>query len=266
MAFNPRTSDSNGRLWGARAEDWANIQEPVQKPIYQSVFDATQLDQGVRYLDVGCGSGLAVQIADARGAIASGLDAAQELLEIAQSRTPNASFQVGDLEALPFEDGAYDLVTGFNSFQYAGNPALALAEAKRVVSDNGSVVIATWGEPEGMEAASVVAALKPLMPPPPPGTPGPFALSDENALRDFAKQASLHPVEVFDVDSPFEYTNLETAVLGLSSAGVAAKVMEAVGVDLVENAYRDAIAGFVQTDGSVKIAATFRCLVATPNK
>ncbi len=264
MAFNPRTSDSNGRLWGARAADWANIQEQVHKPIYQSVFDATHLDHGVRYLDVGCGSGLAVQMADARGAIASGLDAAQELLKIAQSRTPKASFQVGDLEALPFDDGAFDLVTGFNSFQYAGNPALALTEARRVVSDNGSVVIATWGDPEGMEAAGLVAALKPLMPPPPPGTPGPFALSDENALREFANLASLNPVNVFDVDSPFEYANIETAVRGLSSAGVAAKVMEAVGVDLVEKAYQDAIAGFVQPDGSVKVAATFRCLVATP--
>lgn len=141
---------------------------------------------------------------------------------------------------------------------------MALAEAKRVVSKNGSVVIATWGEPEGMEAANLVAALKPLMQPPPPGTPGPFALSDENALREFAEQASLQPIDVFDVDCPFGYSDAETAVRGLCSAGVAAKVTEAVGVDLVEKAYRDAIDQFVQPDGSVKVEATFRCLVSKP--
>lgn len=116
MVGNPKTSDSNGRLWSAGAADWANIQEQVHKPIYRSVFDAVHLDQGTSYLDVGCGSGLAVQMADARGAISSGLDAAPELLKIARSRTPKASFQVGDLEALPFDDGVFDLVTVFTRF------------------------------------------------------------------------------------------------------------------------------------------------------
>jgi hypothetical protein len=40
-----------------------------------------------------------------------------------------------------------------------------------------------------MEAASLVAALRPLMLPPTPGAPGPFALSDESGLRRFAAES-----------------------------------------------------------------------------
>ncbi len=127
---------------------------------------------GTRYLAVGCGAGMAAQIAAARGAQVSGLDAAEAPLEIARRRAPQGDFRQGDLEELPFDDDGFDVVTGFNAFQYAGNPTVALAEARRVTRPGGTVVIMTWGNPDGMEAALLVAAIRPLMPPPPPGAPG----------------------------------------------------------------------------------------------
>ena len=264
MPDSSRTSEVNGRLWGARAEDWANHQERVHAPVYRAVLDAARVGAGTRYLDVGCGSGMAVNMASARGASATGLDAAGDLLKIASSRTPAADFHAGDLEELPFGDGAFDVVSGINAFQYAGNPVAALSEARRVVGDRGTVVVVTWGEPDGMEAARLVAAIRPFMPPPPPGAPGPFALSQEGALRGFAGKAGLEPVEIFDVDSPFEYPDIETAVRGLSSAGVAVKAMELAGEDAVEGAYHSALAEFLQADGRVRVAASFRCLLARP--
>ena len=264
MTTNSRTSDVNGRLWGARASDWSNYQERVHEPVYQAVLDAAGVGSGTRFLDVGCGAGLTVNLAVARGAEATGLDAADDLLRIAASRTPTAAFHVGDLEDLPFRDGEFDVVSGINSFQYAGNPVSALSEARRVAGENGKVVVVTWGEPEGMDAAKLIGALKPLMTPPPPGAPGPFALSNERALRRFAEQAGLKAIEIFDVDCPFEYSDIGSAVRGMSSAGVAVKAMETAGEDAVEEAYRNAFAEFQEPDGSVRVGATFRCLVAVP--
>ncbi len=86
-------------------------------------------------------------------------------------------------------------------------------------------MIMTWGKPEGMEAATLLAALRPFLPPPPPGAPGPFALLDEAALRGFAAGAALESVEVFDVDSPWRYPDLSTALRGLSSSGVAVRAI-----------------------------------------
>jgi hypothetical protein len=71
-----------------------------------------------------------------------------------------------------------------------------------------------------MEAASLIAALRPLLLPPPPGALGPFVLSDEPALRQFAAEAGLSPVAVFDVACPFVYSDQITAVRGLNSSGV----------------------------------------------
>ena len=102
------------------------------------------------------------------------------------------------------------------------------------------------------------------MPPPPPGAPGPFALSDEAALRQFASDAGLDPTEVFDVESPFIYADEDTAVRGQNSSGVAARAMENTSEDAVTGAHKDAISPYRQIDGGYRIDATFRCLVAHP--
>jgi len=258
----PQTAEVNSRLWGARAHDWANIQERTALPVYMAVYDRIGLTAGAAHLDAGCGAGLAAQVAAERGACVSGLDAAEKLLAFARTRVPNGEFHLGELENLPFTDNSFDLVTGFNSFQYAGNPGLALAEAKRVARQGAEVVILTWGVPERMEAAALIAAIKPLLPAPPPGTPGPFALSNEDALCEFATSAGLSPVEVFDVNSPWHYPDAATALRGLKSAGVAIRAIEHAGEAAVDSAYSKAIEPFRQTDGTCLIEATFRCLIA----
>src|SRR5262250_1907643 len=100
----PKTGKLNGRLWGARANDWAELQEPMTRPIYDAVFERIDLGTQTNYLNIGCGSGLAAQLATERGAKVSGIDAAENLLAIARSRIPGGQFRVADLEELPFAD------------------------------------------------------------------------------------------------------------------------------------------------------------------
>jgi SAM-dependent methyltransferase len=256
----PKTGQLNGRLWGERARDWADLVEPMTRPVYVAVFERISMGAQTNYLDVGCGSGLAAQLAAERGAKVNGVDAAENLLAIARSRVPAGQFHVADLEELSFTDKTFDVVTGFNSFQYAANPDAALAQAKRVAKPGGTVVIVTWGKPEGMQYATLMGALKAIVPPPPPGTPGPFALSDEHALRQFAAKAGLEPKEVIDVDTPFHYADLSTALRGLTSSGNAIRAAELSSDDAVRKAYSDALEQFRQPDGRYRIGATFRCL------
>ncbi|TSA87813.1 class I SAM-dependent methyltransferase [Deinococcus detaillensis] len=258
----PRTAAFNAPLWGSRARDWADLQESLCRPMYLAAYERLGLSAGCDHLDVGCGAGLAAQLSAERGASVRGLDASPNMLAIAQERVPTADFLEGDLEALPYADDRFDLVTGFNSFQYAGNPGVALGEAKRVARPGGQVLIMTWGDPEGMEAASLVRALGPLLPLPPPGAPGPFALSDEVALRAFATGAGLEPQEVFDVPLTWHYADLTTALLAQLSSGVSARAIAHSGEEAVKVAYHRALEPYRQTDGSYTIGASFRCLTA----
>jgi ubiquinone/menaquinone biosynthesis C-methylase UbiE len=259
-----RTSPANGRLWGARARDWADLQEGQCSAAYEAVFDGLSLGPGTCYCDVGCGAGLAALLASRRGAAVWGVDAAESLLAVARERVGVGDFRLGDLEELPFPDASFDLVTGFNSFQFAANPIAALTEARRVLKPEGRIVVLTWGAPQGMEAATLVMAIKPLLPPPPPGSPGPFALSDGNALKTFAQGAGLTPLAVSDVACEWYYQDLPTALRGLGSSGVAAKAAEHTSVEAVDRAHEAALTPFRRGDGSYRLGASFRWLLAAP--
>lgn len=261
---NSRTAEANGHLWGQSPRDWAEIQENKFDPGFHAAFAAVGVGPGATLLDVGCGAGGAAAIAAGLGATVAGVDAAEALLQIARERLPDADFRTGDIEVLPFPDATFDVVTGFNAFQFAGNPGVALAEARRVTRTGGRVVVMTWGTPEGMPAAAVVSAMKGILPPPPPGAAGPFALSDEARLRAFAEEAGLRPLSVQDVDCPWVYPDEATALRGLGASGVAARAAAIAGRAAVDAAYATAIAPFRQPDGSFLIGARCRILVAEP--
>lgn len=256
------TEARHAHLWGQRARDWAEVQEAMVRPVYLAVLEALDPAPGQRLLDMGCGSGMFASLAAAAGMAVAGIDAAPQLLAIAEARVPGGDFRKSDLETLPFANASFDLVTGFNAFQFAASPARAVVEAARVVRPGGAVVVVTWGEPHKMPAAAVITALRPLLPPPPPNAPGPFALSDEAALTGFAEAAGLEPAQVFDVASPFTYPDLATALRGLNSSGVAAAAMERAGEEAVREAHAAALAPFAQADGGYHVPASFRCLIA----
>ncbi|MGI8572272.1 MAG: class I SAM-dependent methyltransferase [Solirubrobacteraceae bacterium] len=250
------------QLWGARARDWAEVQEGQVRPLYEAVLDKLGVGDGTELLDAGCGAGLAAQIAAGRGAVVSGFDATSELLEIARERVPNGEFAQGDLESLQYGDSSFDAVAGFNSFQYALDPRGALQEARRVARPGSPVAIATWAVPERCEAAVYLAALKPLLPPAPPGAPGPFALSAPGALEQLAQDAGLSPEDDGEVACRWQYPDLDTALRALLSAGPAIKAIQTSGEDAVRVAVERAIAPFRDASGAYSIGSAFRYLIA----
>ena len=90
-----------GELWGRAPEDWAGIQEVLHAPLWEAMLDATDVGVGTAVLDAGCGGGGASVLAHGRGAVVSGLDASQPLVDVARDRVPQGEFRVGDLEMLP---------------------------------------------------------------------------------------------------------------------------------------------------------------------
>ena len=100
------------------------------------------------------------------------------------------------------------------------------------------------------------------MPPPPAGAPGPFALSEEVKLKAFASDVGLTPLAVVDVECPWIYPNLETALRGLVSSGPAEKAIRASSLKLARDALTDSIAPYRTASGTYHIKNTFRYLIA----
>lgn len=252
-----------GALWGTAAEDWATLMEPRQRPLFEAVLANGRFSTGADVLDVGCGSGLFAQFIAARGCRVTGLDASEALLAIARQRTPDAAFHEGDMQALPFPSESFDIVTGMNSFQYAADPRHAIVEARRVAKPGAQIFAATWGLPEACEAARYLAAFKPLLPAQPAGTGGPFALSDEGALRSLFLSAGLTPLAVKDVDVAWEFDNLDTALAAMLAAGPSVLAIQTSGLDRARRTLEQAIAPFRLSNGGYRLENRFRYLLAT---
>ena len=256
------TAELQGRLWGARPRAWAELQEAGNAPMYEAAFDAAGLQRGDKYLDIGCGAGLALSLAAARGAKVSGLDAAAGLAELARARCPDADIRIGELEELPFADASFDVVSGFNSFQYAADKVNGLTEARRVMKDDGKLIVLVWGQPEDCEMAGYLKALGSLLPPPPPGAPGPWALSPPGALEELAGKAGLKAIAAQTVPITFDFDNEAKAVRGLLAPGPATLAIQTSGEEAVADAIRAAIAPFRRADGSYSLRNAFRFIVA----
>jgi SAM-dependent methyltransferase len=230
--------------------------------MYDAVMGALGVGLGTQLLDVGCGGGTGLVTAARLGARVSGLDAAAGMVAVARERLPQADLRVGEMEALPFAGGSFDVVTGFNSFQYAATPANALGEAKRVTRPGGHVAITVWGRKEDCQAAGFIEALGSFLAPPPVRAPGPFALSDETALRKLAGEGGLAPGQIVDIDCPFIYPDFEAALRATLSAGVAVRAIRVAGEAAVWDAVAGAIAPYRQASGIYRLENRFRCLIA----
>ncbi|MFN2629437.1 MAG: class I SAM-dependent methyltransferase [Gaiellaceae bacterium] len=254
------SAEVQGDLWSERADDWANLHEHRQAALHQAGLDQLGIGPGISLLDAGCGSGTVLRAAADRGADVSGLDAAPAFVEHARRRVPDARIEVGDLESLPFQDASFDVVTGFNSFQYASDPRAALKEARRVLRHGGKVLVAIWGRAEQCDCADVLGAVGALMPP--PGTPGPFALAAEGALSELVESAGFATLAIADVATPIEYPDQETYVRAMGSAGPCVLAARIAGRATVDDALVAAAEPFQGDDGSYRFANVFRFAVA----
>lgn len=256
------TKQIQGKLWSVAPQYWSTYFEPFFLPMYKKTLEQVKLNEETVMLDAGCGSGLFSYMAINTGAQVMGVDAAPGLLEVARERNPENNFLEEDLEALPFAENSFDLVTGFNSFQYAGNFTNALSEAKRVLKDGGRLVIGIWDKPEYSDATNVLKAIGSLLPPPPPGTPGPFALSEEGKIESICNAINLKVVYKTRVACPFLYHTLEEAIKSFMGTGPAAAAMNYASEKHIEKTIAGAMQPYLLTEEMYHLQNSFLLFIA----
>jgi len=117
-------------------------------PVAEHAVSLAEIRPAQRVLDLATGTGNAALAAARRGAEVTGIDAAPRLIEVAQQRAAAeglaASFQVADLQELPFGDGSFDVVLSVFGLIFAPDPDRAMAELVRVLAPGGRGLISVW--------------------------------------------------------------------------------------------------------------------------
>ena len=97
-------------------------------------------------VDLGTGTGRALQILAPLADQAIGIDSSREMIAIARANLEknalrHAQVRQGDLYALPFANGSTDLVIIHQVLHYLDDPARALIEARRILHTGGRLLI-----------------------------------------------------------------------------------------------------------------------------
>lgn len=228
-----------GQAWGARSTDWAYLWEPYARPANRVVFDQLAVADGTRLLDVACGSGFAANLAAERGAAVSGIDAAESLLAIARARTPEGDFFVGDMFAMPFPDGAFDVATSFNGI-WKGCEG-ALEEVHRVLRPGGRLGLTFWGRFEHLGLMPYFVKVIELSEASHGKATGEQG-DTQNVIEEMLEAAGFEDVRRGTVQVVNEWPDADVAVRALVAAGPSVPAIRAVGLD----SFRDALGSVIE--------------------
>jgi SAM-dependent methyltransferase len=232
--------------------------------VYEHVLVRTATREGTRVLDCGCGAGRFARMAADRGAHVAGIDAAEELVAIADERVPEGEFRAGDIEALPWADDSFDLVTGFSAFQFADDKVQALREARRVSRGSVAVVI-----PARVPESGITSVFKPVFPLFAPEAletmkgSGMFALSEPGRLEDVLATAGLTPYGDEEIAGSIVFADAGAAERAFLGAGPTQLAIASSGEAAVTEALRSALEPFLDSEGRVVLPAWYRAVLAS---
>lgn len=213
---------SSGMQWGTAA-GFPAVYEELMVPGFFAAFADELLDRaapadGERLLDIATGTGIVLRRARERVpglARLTGLDLTPGMLATARLRSEGLGIEYveGDAQALPFEDGSFDIVTCQQGLQFFPERDRALAGFHRVLRSGGRAVVACWCEIEsqpGYHAIAEVVARR--LPDGAGAAKAPFALPDAAVLGGLLEDAGFSGVAVERVEgtarfaSPEEFT------------------------------------------------------------
>jgi len=149
----------------------------------ESICESVDIHAGEKVLDVASGNGNASLAAARRFADVTSTDYVPSLLEQGRRRAEAdslpISFEVADAEALPFEDGTFDVALSTFGVMFAPDQERAASELLRVVKPGGRIGLASW-TPEGFIGR--LFELVGSFVPPPTGLRSPMSWGTETRL------------------------------------------------------------------------------------
>lgn len=247
------------KLWALG--DYARIAaqlRPAADLIARSVGDG----HGRRALDLATGTGsVARALADVGWAV-TGTDLCVPLLDVGRAEAAGDGLVIewreAPLDAIPFDDASFQLVTSSFGLIFSGDATATLREAARVLLPGGQLVFTAW-TPEGYvgQMSSLIAG---FTSPATSDAPGPFSWGEPATLRD-RLAADFIDVDFAPRTLSWVFDNAEAAVdLFFTHSPGHLAALEAVGegraVEL-KDAVRDHLRQHAAPSGRVDVAAEY---------
>jgi ubiquinone/menaquinone biosynthesis C-methylase UbiE len=117
-------------------------------PVQDQLVNLLRISKGDRVLDLATGTGEVALRAARAGAVVTGIDIAEPMLSKARSsaaeRGLEVTFDLGDVEYLPYEDGCFDVVVSNFGVVFAPDHANVAAELARVSCPGARLGFTAW--------------------------------------------------------------------------------------------------------------------------
>jgi SAM-dependent methyltransferase len=202
--------------WDAASVGWETVLEDFERgagTVTTRLLELADVRSGQVVLDVATGTGepaLSVARVVGRTGRVVGLDISREMLRIARRRAvgvENIEFVEADLESATQPARHFDVVLSRFGLMFAVDHVAAFRTLAQVLVPGGVLAAAVWGPPSTHLMSAGPAALNESLaqPPPAPGAPGPFSMSDPRRLSADLTAAGFRDASVAEHVVPFHF-------------------------------------------------------------
>lgn len=211
-----------------KLEDTRAVRSPAE--VYEELFvpalfqqwggmvaGAAEVRPGQRVLDVACGTGVlacaAAALVGSAGAV-TGLDASEEMLEVARRKSARVEWISGRAESLPFPDASFDRVVSQFGFMFFQDRPAALREMMRVLRPGGRLALAVCDALDHSPGYAVLAELLNRLfgHAVADAFRAPFALGDREALLTLCATAGIANAQIARVDGTVRFQSIASLV------------------------------------------------------
>ncbi|WP_406632490.1 class I SAM-dependent methyltransferase [Amycolatopsis sp. WGS_07] len=268
-------------LWDTVTDKWSALPPEFAKgaeELSDKLFGFGDVRAGHRVLDLACGAGdLALAAADRAGPDGRvlGIDLAPGMVAAARKRAGDRTgieFAEADLDALDLPPASFDVALSRWGLMFSAEPEKLFRSLHELLSPGGVLAAAVWGPEESapmMALGAAVFTTKLGLVAPPPGAPGPFAMSDAGQVREQLAAAGFGSVSVseivvrFQLSSARRYAEFTRDITPPPMLGMIRETFGDENAPEIWDAVAEAAEPYADADGTVTMPSTNLLIRAT---
>ena len=221
--------------WDSVANNWQKWRKVIERgaeKVSRRLIELAEIKPSSRVLDIATGIGepaiTAANLVGSNGHILA-TDISPQMLSVAKQRAISLGlqnvieFKEGDIETIDLASSTFDAVLCRFGLMFLPDLKAGLYNIYQSLVEGSNFAAAVWASPDQdtLIATTMSTVMKETnSEPPPPGTPGPFSLSDEDSLKNFFMMSGFKDTNIermnvsFDFDSPDEFTIFTSETAG----------------------------------------------------